>query len=755
MGSIPEEGAGRGPGPRRGPPGLALIGLALALGLLWAAYLVQVGAGRELSAGARAALQAAAQERARYDALAEEHRLLLEADGARSTLLATTLEALEGAQAEREASALELASAHRRAHRARMRAADLALGAGRLEEARELLGEGPGPGAGIEWHLLDRTHGAALAPVERLEAPITRVALASEGGRWAAADLADGLRIGILGGPSVGPEEAFEDPVRGLAFDPQGEVLVAALADWTARVLSAGDGRPLARLVGHYGPVNAAAFVGGAERVATGGEDGTLRLWDLARTDRELWVAEAHGGAILDLAADGRGERLASASLDQEVKLWGTADGRLLQTLAGHTDWVHAVAFSGDGTRLASASDDGTARVWDAATGALVAVLEGHRAPLVAVWLDRRGELAVTGGEDGSVRRWDVERRRELASLRPGGLGLRALAVAADGQGLLVARGGGLLERASFVPPEPWRVLATAEAPVRALAAGTGGHLAVGHGEGQVTLLDGRRGEVLATADVGRAAILALALAGGAPGSAEPPRLALGRGDGTLSLLAGSDLRERRDLEGHGVGITAVSFSADGARLASAAYSGELSLWDFATGARIESKPGPRQLVLAVALDAAAETGAWIAGAGQVRAWNLADGERRAALRAPDLGRVTAAALGPAGQTLMTVAGELVLSSFDLGRGELRGRSEPFVGRMTALALSPDGSRAATAALDGGLDLWDARSAEHLLHLAAPPGTLAALTFTPDGRALLGALPDGRILVFGAWPAGD
>ena len=105
------------------------------------------------------------------------------------------------------------------------------------------------------------------------------------------------------------------------------------------------------------------------------------------------------------------GNRLASASWDNTVKVWDAQTGQELLTRKGHTYEVWSGAYSPDGKRLASGSGEGTVKVWDAQTGQELLSLQRDWWP-ASVAFSADGHRLATTGTDGRVI-WDAMRLPE------------------------------------------------------------------------------------------------------------------------------------------------------------------------------------------------------------------------------------------------------------------------------------------------------------------------------------------------------
>ncbi len=80
-------------------------------------------------------------------------------------------------------------------------------------------------------------------------------------------------------------------------FSPDGERVVTASGDGTARVWDAATGKELAVLRGHEGEVRSAQFSRMGQRVVTASWDDTARVWDAA-TGEELAVLRGHESVV-------------------------------------------------------------------------------------------------------------------------------------------------------------------------------------------------------------------------------------------------------------------------------------------------------------------------------------------------------------------------------------------------------------------------------------------------------------------------
>lgn len=100
---------------------------------------------------------------------------------------------------------------------------------------------------------------------------------------------------------------------------------------------------------------------------------------------------------------------------DKTVKLWNVENGKLVDSLVGHSDAVRYIQFSPDGKKIITASNDRTAKIWDASTGKLLADLGGHTFNIrdaqfspAFVLNEKSGQQIITTSDNGSVNLWNA-----------------------------------------------------------------------------------------------------------------------------------------------------------------------------------------------------------------------------------------------------------------------------------------------------------------------------------------------------------
>ncbi len=156
--------------------------------------------------------------------------------------------------------------------------------------------------------------------------------------------------------------------------------------------------------VAHRDMIYSLAFSPDGTRLASGSYR-EVKIWQRVLETPKWQFTKA--GVIDVVASSPDGQWLATGGQDGKVRLWDLTKGKAGAVLSGHESPVTAVQFSPDGTKLVSGATNKSLIVWDVVKGKVLTRTEVPSAVSAVTW-NRDGTAVVTGGEDKSIRVWSL-----------------------------------------------------------------------------------------------------------------------------------------------------------------------------------------------------------------------------------------------------------------------------------------------------------------------------------------------------------
>lgn len=495
-----------------------------------------------------------------------------------------------------------------------------------------------------------------------------------------------------------------------------------------------------------FAPVTAVEVLNNHGDIATGHEDGTVRVWSLPTGELQFSL-EDPGDSVSLMAIDRNGSLLATGGR-KKVRIWDLSEQKLVATDNGPRGGTERLTFSDTGRQLAATGSqeeavmiwqveqdniqltlptgqhrggihrmatvpvqnylvttglsDNLVKLWDFRTGEPIAEFPGHSDLIYCVNASPNGQHIASGSRDNTARIWNVERNVNVLSDH-----------------------GGWVWSAQFSKDSATIATTAADGHMRkwnAMTAQLMGHFedeslpkdATGHHPAHEASI--QLSEIHPNEDV----------------------IASASKDGDIKFWNYSTQELLFTIkDAHPWGLNSLGFSPDGKHFFSTGEEGRVTVWEIATRSRVRShdlESNAWPVVCSPQGDVYAASGP-----GRIiHLWDLATGEEKMQLSGHTKA-VNSLTFSADGKALLSASHDGTIKLWDLETGREKTTLRGHTSSVQSAVFTPDGRSVASSSFDRTVRLWDLPTSKSICVLAGHAAEVQMVRFSPDGSTMLTA----------------